>query len=84
VEQRLRLLESQLPEVAGGVLEWLDCSVPRLLTRAGLPASLSEAGLGLQDLEWIVRAEMAHEPMFGIPKHHADRRELLDVLSGAS
>ena len=84
VEQRLRLLESQLPEVAGGVLEWLDCSVPRLLTRAGLPASLSEAGLGLQDLEWIVRAEMAHEPMFGIPKHRADRRELLDVLSGAS
>lgn len=83
VQERLRGLESQMPEMAGGVLEWLSRSVPQLLAIAGLTASLWDAGFGLQDLEWIVRAEMAHEPMFGIPEHRADRHELLDVLSGA-
>ena len=82
VEERLRRLEPRLPE-AGNILEWLDWSVPRLLAIAGLPSSLSDAGFGLEDLEWIVQAEMAHEPMFGIPEHRAYRHELLDVLSGA-
>ncbi|MBP7868494.1 MAG: iron-containing alcohol dehydrogenase [Firmicutes bacterium] len=83
VQERLSRLEWQLPEMVGGVLEWLDCSVPRLLAIAGLPTSLSDAHFGLEDLEWIVQAEMAHEPTFGIPEHRADRHELLDVLSGA-
>jgi hypothetical protein len=82
VQERLRRLESQLPEMAGGVLEWLDRSVPRILAIAGLPTSLSDAGFGPQDLEWIVRAEMAHEPMLGI-RERTGRHELLDVLSGA-
>lgn len=82
VRERLRRLESQLPEM-GSVLEWLDCSVPRLLASAGLPSSLSEAGFGSTDLEWIVRAEMAHEPILGIPEHRASWHELLDALRGA-
>ncbi len=82
VPERLRRLESQLPEMAGGVLEWLTRSVPRILAIAGLPTSLSDAGFGPQDLEWIVRAEMENEPMFGIPER-TDRQELLDVLNGA-
>jgi len=57
-------------------------SVPRILAIAGLPTSLSDAGFGPQDLEWIVRAEMENEPMFGIPER-TDRQELLDVLNGA-
>ena len=38
VQERLRGLESQMPEMAGGVLEWLSRSVPQLLAIAGLTA----------------------------------------------
>jgi hypothetical protein len=40
----------------------------RILAIAGLPISLSDVGFRLKDLEWIVRAGMAHEPMFDIPE----------------
>ncbi len=81
VRARLERLESILN--VQDCAEWAGGLIGGLLSSAGLPATLAEAGLATPDFEWIVPREMELGPQIGVPPRPATPDELMEALEGS-
>lgn len=64
-------------------ISWAQRTTDRLLRSAGLAATLAEAGISRDEMEWIAQRELELVPQIGVPPRPATFAELMEALENS-